>query len=101
MPSDHDSSDATNAAIQAVIHGHVQGIGFRYYAQSTAASLGVSGWIRNNWDGTVEVYAEGPADALARFETFLHRGPAHAHITHVEIRRPAFQGTYRGFHIEY
>lgn len=44
--------------------GHVQGVGFRYRAQYAAQRLGLTGWVENNWDGTVEMEAQGPADAV-------------------------------------
>ena len=53
--------------IRAIVHGRVQGVGFRYSARQQAAALGLSGWVRNCWDGTVEVEAEGPADIVAQF----------------------------------
>ena len=89
------------SAIQAKVHGLVQGVGFRYYTRSTAARIGTRGWVRNNGDGTVEVYAEGTPDQIRKMEDYLHTGPPHAHVTHVEIRRPHPTGTYRTFSIEY
>ncbi|MBR4250924.1 MAG: acylphosphatase [Kiritimatiellae bacterium] len=47
--------------------GEVQGVGFRWTARREAASLGVSGWAENAWDGTVSLVLEGPPDALRQF----------------------------------
>lgn len=44
--------------------GRVQGVGFRYRAQYAAQRLGLTGWVENNWDGTVELEAQGPAEAV-------------------------------------
>ncbi len=88
-------------AIQATVHGLVQGVGFRYYTRNVAARIGVVGWVRNKPDGTVEVYAEGTPEEIRRIEDFLHSGPPHAHVTHVELRRPAPTGSYDRFKIDY
>lgn len=92
---------AETIAIQATVHGLVQGVGFRYHTRSTAARIGVCGWVRNNPDGTVEIYAEGTPDQVRRMEDYLHAGPPHAHVTQVELRRPRATGTYKTFSIEY
>ena len=51
---------AERKALEAVIHGRVQGVGFRAHAQDRATALGLAGHVANRWDGAVEVYAEGP-----------------------------------------
>jgi acylphosphatase len=70
--------------IHAVVRGRVQGVGFRFSTRQQATVLGLSGWVRNTWDGTVEVEAEGPADVVAQFVTWLRRGPVGAHVEHVQ-----------------
>jgi acylphosphatase len=66
-----------------VVSGLVQGVGYRFFVQRTALGLGLAGWVRNLADGTVEVHALGPEDALATLEQALRRGPAHARVTGV------------------
>jgi acylphosphatase len=63
-----------------VVSGRVQGVGFRYFAQEAAAVEGLSGWVRNRPDGSVEILAEGEAESLRRFERRLARGPAMARV---------------------
>ena len=92
---------AEKSAIQARVHGLVQGVGFRYHTRSAAVRIGVCGWVRNNGDGTVEVYAEGSPNQIRKMEDYLHTGPPHAQVTHVEIRRPHPSETYRTFSITY
>ena len=46
--------------------GQVQGVGFRYRAQYAAQRLGLTGWVENNWDGSVEMEAQGPPEQLDR-----------------------------------
>lgn len=62
-------------AFTGTIHGKVQGVGFRYFAQRTARELGLTGWVRNLPDGTVEVFAGGTQATLERFMQSLKVGP--------------------------
>jgi acylphosphatase len=66
------------------ISGIVQGIGFRFFAQKKASSLGVAGWARNLDDGRVEVYAVGPPDRLDELAAALHIGPYSAEVRAIE-----------------
>jgi acylphosphatase len=75
-----------------VVRGRVQGVGFRYTTQHEARKLGLSGWVRNRVDGTVEVEAEGAPEALETFLSFLHRGPLGAHVDGVDAEWLAPQG---------
>lgn len=71
------------------VKGRVQGVGFRYWTLMTAQHLGVRGTVRNRPDGTVEVFAAGPPEAMSRFERQLQRGPAGAEVLHIERLPPA------------
>lgn len=53
--------------------GQVQGVGFRWTARKVAQGLGLSGWVRNEWDGSVSMELQGPSDSLARFFTRFDR----------------------------
>lgn len=66
------------------VHGRVQGVGFRWWTQKEATRLGLVGVVRNMDDGTVEVMAEGSADALQRLETSLRRGPPLSMVERLE-----------------
>lgn len=72
--------------LHAVVHGQVQGVGFRYFVQRRASALGLSGWVRNNDDGTVEAVAEGPRDRLEQLHSALEDGPRMAHVDRVDTR---------------
>jgi acylphosphatase len=74
----------SRTALRLIIHGHVQGVGYRYWAQSEALSLGLDGWVRNRMDGTVELLAAGPSAAVAQLVEACRRGPAAARVTSVE-----------------
>lgn len=71
--------------LSAQIHGRVQGVGFRYFTREVALELGVSGWVRNTWDGDVEVMAEGEEGRLARFVGMLRDGPPRAEVESIDV----------------
>ena len=71
--------------LKAEIYGHVQGVGFRYFAQSHARRLGLEGYVRNRYDGAVEVEAEGSTDALEGFLDWLRKGPRAARVQDVVV----------------
>jgi acylphosphatase len=82
-----------------VVHGDVQGIGFRWSCAREAQSLGVQGWVLNRADGAVEVVAEGDPAAVDELVTWAHHGPRHAVVSRVEVIEEAPQGL-RAFQIE-
>ncbi len=79
--------------------GQVQGVGFRYFAETTAVGLGLRGFVRNLRDGRVEALAEGSPDALATFEHALRTGPAHARVERVDSEVVELTG-YAAFAVE-
>lgn len=66
-----------------IVSGRVQGVGFRAFVADAARDEGVAGWVRNLADGSVEVHAEGEAEAVSRFELRLWQGPSHARVDDV------------------
>jgi acylphosphatase len=70
---------------RVVVHGFVQGVFFRDTVRRHALASNVSGWVRNNWDGTVEAVFEGDADAVERLVAFCRRGPRGARVDRVEV----------------
>jgi acylphosphatase len=87
--------------LQAVVHGRVQGVSFRYYTQRRAAELGLTGYVRNEWDGTVRVVAEGPQQAVQELLAFLHMGPRSAFVTQVDTQWPAPTGGFDRFEVRH
>jgi acylphosphatase len=79
-------------AIHAVVHGRVQGVGFRWSAVMEARRLRLTGSVANLPDGSVEVVAEGAADALEAFRAWLERGPPGARVTSVDVDHPPVVG---------
>jgi acylphosphatase len=70
-----------------VITGLVQGVGFRYAMVREAGRLGVTGWVRNRRDGSVEAMLQGEVDRLTRMRDWLQRGPAAAAVDRVTVTR--------------
>jgi acylphosphatase len=84
-------------AFSATITGRVQGVGFRWRAMSSAQSLRISGWVRNNPDGSVAVWAEGEELELQQFLRWLRLGPPYAEVKVVTVSWSEPTGRYDGF----
>lgn len=82
------------ARLHAIIEGRVQGVGFRYFVVEKASELGVVGWVRNRWDETVEVLAEGDRQALEKLLGELQRGPRGAFVQEVKMEWQAPTGEF-------
>ena len=74
-----------NAAVHIIVEGLVQGVGYRWYAARRAQALGVRGFVRNLYDGTVEVNATGDRSMLEELIRDLKVGPRSAHVTNLKI----------------
>ena len=68
-----------------LVRGRVQGVGFRWFVEREAHILKIAGWVRNNPDSTVEVFAQGTRDQLAGLHQRLREGPRAARIDEVEV----------------
>jgi acylphosphatase len=72
-------------ARRIVLHGRVQGVGFRYATAEAARVAGVRGWVRNRRDGTVEAWLQGDDDAVARAIDWARRGPPAARVDRLDV----------------
>ena len=70
----------------------MQGVGFRFFAERHARQLGIEGYVRNRYDGAVEVEAEGAAPALEQFLNELRHGPRLARVQDVKVTRLPYTG---------
>lgn len=70
--------------LAATVNGHVQGVFFRASTRDRAQTLGLTGWVANQDDGSVHVVAEGAEDTLKQLLQFLGDGPPQAHVTQVQ-----------------
>lgn len=68
-----------------IVHGRVQGVGFRYSVERAARARGVAGWVRNRPDGSVEAVFEGDADAVDALLRLAGEGPRGAAVERVEV----------------
>ncbi len=85
--------------VQVAIIGRVQGVGFRASCQREAVSLGLTGWVRNRWDGAVEALFEGEPAAVDAMLMWCYEGPPMADVTRVEIMPPPDAPPERGFRV--
>jgi acylphosphatase len=86
--------------LHATVFGRVQGVSFRFYTRDTATELGLTGWVANRFDGSVEVVAEGPRTALDQLMAFLHQGPPMARVNQVQHEFCPATGEFKRFTIE-
>jgi acylphosphatase len=95
-----DYMDANNLSrLHAIVEGHVQGVGFRVFVQTIAITLGLKGWVRNLWDGNVEVTAEGAQVVLEKFLASLIQGPRGAHVINVHSEWLQATGEFERFQV--
>jgi acylphosphatase len=74
-----------SARAHVVVRGRVQGVFFRAETRNRAASLGLSGWVRNNPDGSVEAVFEGDRERVESMVEWSRRGPGHAKVEDVDL----------------
>lgn len=85
MSAPRGYTNAMLAARRFIVKGRVQGVGFRYFAEHTARAEGIGGWVQNQPDGSVEVFAEGDRTSVDRFEAKLRHGPPGARVDSVSV----------------
>lgn len=79
------------------ITGRVQGVGYRWHMARQARALGLTGWVRNRHDGSVEAQASGPADAVQALVDWVHHGPELARVDGVVVSTPETTEPSLGF----
>lgn len=84
-----------------VISGMVQGVFFRYEVRMRAQSLGITGWVMNRHDGSVEAVFEGSKDAVESIVRWCHKGPSGAIVDKVDVEWEPYKGEFKGFSVEY
>ena len=79
------SGESDKRTVRVRIAGRVQGVGYRYWTEDTAGELGLTGWVRNRRDGSVEAVFSGAADNVAEVLRRCRRGPRGAEVSSVEV----------------
>jgi len=79
------SSDLPTLARRFIVRGRVQGVGFRWFVEREAHTLGIAGWVRNNSDSSVEVLAMGTREQISGLHKRLREGPRAARVDAVEV----------------
>ena len=90
-----------NVRAHIIIKGRVQGVFFRAYTQSEARRQGVSGWVKNRYDGSVEAVFEGEQERVQAVINWCHGGPPHARVEKVSAAWEEFTGKFADFSITY
>lgn len=91
-------SENQNYRLHAFIEGRVQGVGFRYFTMSAAQEYGLKGWVRNLFDGRVEVLAEGEHEQLNLLLGDLRKGPRSAVVEDIEYSFTDAKGEFERFY---
>jgi acylphosphatase len=85
--------------VQLLVRGRVQGVYFRASAQREARRLGLTGWVKNRADGSVEIVAEGEEVAIRELYGWAQKGPSAARVDRVETRWRSYSGEFPDFRI--
>ena len=93
------SSGMALKQLQLMVRGRVQGVYFRASTQREARRLGLSGWVRNRPDGSIEILAEGEEVAIRELYGWAQKGPSAARVDRVDARWRSFTGDYPDFRI--
>lgn len=87
--------------VELNIRGRVQGVFFRQSTKQMAERAGVTGWVRNNPDGSVQAVFEGEKDAVEAAVAWCHEGPPAADVTAVDIDQQEYRGEFETFRVRY
>jgi acylphosphatase len=85
--------------LHALVEGMVQGVGFRYFVWHHSEALQITGWVRNLWDGRVEVFVEGTKPILEKMLMHLQEGPRGAQVSKVDAQWQTATGEFKEFRI--
>jgi len=89
------------AMAHVVVHGIVQGVGFRFACRREAAANGLTGWVRNNYDGSVEAVFEGERSDVEEMVDWCRSGPSPGHVRSVDVDWQQPSGRFHSFDITF
>ncbi|MBW2995745.1 acylphosphatase [Candidatus Woesearchaeota archaeon] len=87
--------------LHLIVHGRVQGVFFRYNTQKKAKKFGLTGWVKNNPDRTVEIIAEGEESKLKELAAWCSKGPLLAKVEKIDTSWKKYKGEFESFSISY
>jgi acylphosphatase len=93
------ASQLSPSRLHAFVEGRVQGVGFRAFVIDCAARLDLVGWVRNTWQGEVEVVAEGPRQDLESLVDMLRKGPPSSFVTQIRKEWLPYSGEFSQFQV--
>ncbi len=85
--------------VHLIIKGRVQGVFFRASTRDKARELGLTGWVKNSADGSVEAVFEGPNEQLKKAVNWCYKGPPGAHVTSIDEKWYDFTGEFNNFDV--
>jgi acylphosphatase len=97
MTAEGNMTEADLSRLHIAVEGRVQGVGFRYFVVENAQRLNLTGWVRNRWNGSVELIAEGNRHELDKLIAEVRRGPRSSMVLGVKIDWQDATGEFRDF----
>ena len=94
-----NSTSQKTQTVKIIIKGRVQGVSYRYFTLRQAQSFNIFGWVRNEANGDVKVYAEGVKESLDQFINYLKKGPSFSRVDDVILNWEAEDKSYNEFNI--
>ncbi|MFQ5569637.1 MAG: acylphosphatase [Rhodothermales bacterium] len=92
---------STHQRLSARVFGRVQGVGFRYFTRRQARLIGLTGWVRNEYDGSVSLEAEGTQGDLEELLAAVRLGPPSAYVRDVSFHWGEATGEFSGFLVRF
>jgi acylphosphatase len=94
-------SETVLEEFHAIVSGRVQGVGYRFFVRDQAKKLGIKGFVRNLFNGEVEVLAQGKRDDLEQFLKLLYKGPQMAWVQDIDLNWQSITEFYETFSITF
>jgi acylphosphatase len=91
--------EENRARLHATLKGRVQGVSFRYFVLDQAQLLDLTGWVRNRWNGSVEVTAEGTRPKLEQLLLALRDGPPMSTVSDMDVEWLPYTDEFVGFQV--
>ncbi|NIR50071.1 acylphosphatase [candidate division KSB1 bacterium] len=90
-----------DVCVKLTVKGRVQGVGFRWFVQKTANKVNVNGYVKNLFNGDVEIEAEGARGRVEELIKEVKAGPRFAHVTDVFVEWKEYEGKYDSFDVKF